>query len=241
MQQSNYNEKETRFLVDGFQNGFDIGYEGSPHRRDTARNIPIRQVGSEEELWSKLMKEVTLGRYAGPFDEIPFDEFIQSPIGLVPKVGNKTRLIFHLSYDFNKEKGTSVNANTPKEKCSVKYHDLDEAIQICLCKLKTELKKENYDTTHVAKGKTKSSTKPLLFSKTDLSSAFRMVPLSPKVWRWLVMAAKDPKLGKTKYFFNKYLPFGASISCSHFQRFSNALKHLLEFRIGRKKFVINHQ
>ena len=45
------------------------------------------------------MKEVKEGRYAGPFESIPFDSYIQSPIGLVPKDGGKdTRLIFHLSY-----------------------------------------------------------------------------------------------------------------------------------------------
>ena len=54
------------------------------------------------------------------------------------------------------------------------------------------------------------------------------------------MAAKNPKTGKTMYFFNKCLPFGSIISCSHFQRFSNALRHLLKFRCGKKNFVINY-
>ena len=52
-------------------------------------------------MWCKLMKEVGLGRVAGPFDTIPFNYFIQSPIGLVPKDGGlETRPIFHLSHDF---------------------------------------------------------------------------------------------------------------------------------------------
>ena len=33
----------------------------------------------------------------------------------------------------------------------------------------------------------------------------------------------------------KYLPFGASISCSHYQHFSNALKHILEYKLGWRK------
>ena len=78
------------------------------------------------------MKEVKLKRYAGPFSEIPFDSYIQSPIGLVPKDNGKdTRLIFHLSYPQNAKK-KSVNANTPKELCSVGYPDFDKAIQLCL-------------------------------------------------------------------------------------------------------------
>ena len=45
------------------------------------------------------MKEIAEKRMAGPFEDIPFEHFIQSPIGLVPKDGGKkTRLIFHLSY-----------------------------------------------------------------------------------------------------------------------------------------------
>ena len=76
------------------------------------------------------MKEVELGRYAGPFNFIPYTEYIQSPIGLVPKAGNKTRLIFHLSYDFGPELHHKiVNFFMPDEFCSVKYKDLDYAVR----------------------------------------------------------------------------------------------------------------
>ena len=75
-------------------------------------NLKLR-VGSETILWNKLMKEVAAGRVAGPFKEIPFDEYIQSPIGLVPKGGGTDcRLIFHLSYP---KTGESVNSGIPKE------------------------------------------------------------------------------------------------------------------------------
>ena len=98
--QADYDPKETHFLVDGFKNGFDLGYEGLTVRQSVSRNIPFT-VGDKTELWNKLMKEVKLGRVAGPFDKPPFENFIQSPIGLVPKAGSdQTRLIFHLSYDF---------------------------------------------------------------------------------------------------------------------------------------------
>ena len=35
------------------------------------------------------MKEVEAKHYAGPFKTIPFENFIQSPIGLVPKDNGK--------------------------------------------------------------------------------------------------------------------------------------------------------
>ena len=62
------------------------------------------------------MKEVHLKRFAGPFNkaQLPFKKYIQSPVGLVPKGENETRLIFHLSYNFKGEK-KSINANTPRE------------------------------------------------------------------------------------------------------------------------------
>ena len=76
------------------------------------------------------MKEVKSKRVAGPFDKIPFENYIQSPIALVPKAGNKTRLIFHLLYNFGKtNEEKSINFHTPREKCTVQYCDLDHAVR----------------------------------------------------------------------------------------------------------------
>ena len=33
------------------------------------------------------MKEVKAGRIVGPYDDIPFDNYIQSPIGSSPRLG----------------------------------------------------------------------------------------------------------------------------------------------------------
>ena len=123
---SKYNAKEIEFLGDGFKHGFDIGYQGPKQRSSKSSNIPLK-VGSPVELWNKLIKEVKAMRVAGPFDTIPFDHFIQSPIGLVPKDGgSQTRLIFHLSFDFGEQADQrSLNYHTLKELCSVCYQDLD--------------------------------------------------------------------------------------------------------------------
>ena len=212
--ESKYDKQETKFLIDGFRNGFEIGYEGNTEVKLTSPNLKFRTVGNPTILWNKVMKEVKENRYAGPFENIPFDNYIQSPIGLVPKNGGKdTRLIFHLSYP--RGKGTSVNANTPKEKCSVQYSDFNEAIQLCIkegrfCKIE----------------------------KSDMQSAFRNLGIRKKDWKYLVMKAISPIDGKTYYFVDKCLPFGASISCSHFQRFSNAVKHLVQWKT--KKDLVNY-
>ena len=98
---------------------------GPVNRTSSSANIPLK-IGSEEELWNKLMKEVKAERVAGPFNEVPFDNYIQSPIGLVPKKSSEgTRLIFHLSYNFDEKDGCSLNSFTPKDKCSVRYNDID--------------------------------------------------------------------------------------------------------------------
>ena len=76
--------------------------------------------------------------------------------------------------------------------------------------------------------------KDIFLQKTDLSMAFRVLPLKIICIKWLVMKAVDPRDGKTKFFIEKCLPFGSSISCSHYQRFSNALKHILSYRTGEK-------
>ena len=51
------------------------------------------------------------------------------------------------------------------------------------------------------------------------------------------MCAQDPADGKWKYFVDKSLPFGASISCSHYQHFSNSLRHLVEYRTNHRSLT----
>ena len=80
---------KSRFLVQGFKEGFDFCYDGPSNRRDRSKNISFT-VGDKFQLWDKIMKEVSLNRYAGPYEQIPFDFFVQSPIGLVPKAGGQT-------------------------------------------------------------------------------------------------------------------------------------------------------
>ena len=219
LKHSNYNPKEVQFLEQGFTNGFDIGYEGPVDHASTSSNLPL-QVGNRTILWNKLMKEVKLGRVAGPFKSVPFKNFIQSPIGLVPKKGkDQTRLIFHLSYTF--PDGKSVNELTPQSKCKVVYRDLNFAVKLCL----------------LLRGNT---NQPIFMGKTDAQSAFRILPLSRASWQWVIMKAINPVTRTLFYFVDKCLLFGASISCSHFQRVSDAIKYLLEFRTKIFNCICNY-
>ena len=195
-------------IYPGFKDGFDIGYRGPLDRQDVSDNIPFT-VGDEMVLWHKVMDEVKVHRFAGPYEKIPFRNFIQSPIGLVPKAGNKTRLIFHLSYTF-KNGNKSLNYWTPEELSSVHYNDLDSAVRDCI-----QLMKE-------------LGVDAIYFAKSNLKSAFCILGIKPGQRFLLVMKAKDPIMKKWYFFIDKCLPFGASISCAHFQCFSNALRVIVE-------------
>ena len=84
-----YDRDKISKLVDGFTNGFDIRYQGDSKRKNVSCNLPFR-VGNPTDMWNKIMKEVKLRRYTGPYEEanLPFEHYVQSPIGLVPKAGN---------------------------------------------------------------------------------------------------------------------------------------------------------
>ena len=103
---------------------------------------------------------------------------------------------------------------------TVKYNNLDAAIAACL---------ETSKQAEIVNG-----TSVIYLGKTDLTSAFRVLPMKRKCFCLLVFKATDPSDGKVKYFIDKCLPFGASLSCSHYQRFSNSLRHILRYRTGRK-------
>ena len=106
----------------------------------------------------------------------------------------------------------------------MKYHDLDFAVHAYL-RMREHGERSKEQSEH--EGKT------VVYSgKTDVQSAFRLVPLNKKCWRWIIMKAQDPTTGEWKFFIDKCLPFGASISCAIFQWFSNALKFLIEFRMS---------
>ena len=172
------------------------------------------------------MKEVKLKRYAGPFKTVPFENFIQSPIGLVPKDGGKdTRLIFHLSYLKDPRKGESVNAGTPKDWCSVKYPDFDEAVKRCL---------EEFQQAEA----NQLVLKEIFVGKSDMKSTFRNLGMSVASFKFLVMKTTSPLDGNTYYFVDKCLPFGAAISCAHFQAFSDAVAHIVSTKLGKR--IINY-
>ena len=169
------------------------------------------------------MKEVRAGPMAGPYEKIPYGYYVQSPLGLVPKANGQTRMIFHLSFDFDEEVNRSINFYTPYEICSVKYKDLDHAVRNCIQLITS-----------------RNGTVQIHFAKSNLKNAFRLAPVSPLQHFLLLSKAVNPLNGRTMYFVKKCLPFGASISCSLFQKFSDSLQFLVENIAGRKLVIRNY-
>ena len=138
---------------------------------------------------------------AGPFSIRPFTELQCSPIGLVPKQQRGSfRLIHHLSYPL----GDSVNDFIDKEDCKVHYASFDTVVDLAM-----------------------STDSTAWLAKTDIKSAFRLLPVAPSDYELLGFKFQS------QFFYDKCLPMGCSISCKLFETFSTFFRILLRahFRI----------
>lgn len=144
-----YNSTLYHFLIQGFQVGFRIPFQGDRQFR-LSRNLPSL-LGKEDILQQKIEQEIKAGRVAGPYDDPPFKNLQVSPLGLVPKKQpNEFRLIHHLSYP----QGSSINDKIPHDFCTVKYQSIQDAI-IAL----------------------KEIGVGALIAKTDLENAYKQIPI----------------------------------------------------------------
>ncbi|XP_064635798.1 uncharacterized protein LOC135492980 [Lineus longissimus] len=104
--------------------------------------------------------------------------------------------------------GDSINKGIPKDLTSVKYSSIYDAISF--------IKKQD---------------KQVYLAKCDVKSAFRIIPVAPEDY---------PLLGfewRGKYYMDRVLLMGASISCSHFERFSTAIEWICLNKLGFSSVV----
>lgn len=87
-------------------------------------------------------------------------------------------------------------------KCTVKYQDLDAAVQMIL--------EEKGD---------------VFLASCNFSSGFRHCPLHPRDFPLLVMKAQHLSSGRTYFLLEKALSFACGIFCALFTRVSNAISH----------------
>lgn len=189
-------QNSVSYLCAGLTNGFRVGYKG-PRISRFASNLPSAN-GQPQIIEANLLDEVQLGRIAGPFQFPPFENFQIHPLGLVPKKNSeKWRTIFHLSYP--KGSSESLNACIPIEDFTLQYIRIDDAISLVL-----------------------EHGPGCFMTKTDIQSAFRIIPVHPEDWELLGMARKD------HYYFDKALPFGLRSAPFIFNQLSESLEWLVK-------------
>jgi len=177
-----YDRDKADMLERGFKDGFKLGYNGQ-RKFYTSPNL---QSASQfpDIVDQKLAKEIAQNRIAGPFRESPYPNLQISPIGVVPKKEEgQFRLIHHLSYPF----GSSVNDFIPEEIKQVHYASIDDAISIIL-----------------------AVGPKCALAKTDVSNAFRIIPIHPDDHELLGIKWKG------NFYFDRCLPMGCSSSCAIF-------------------------
>ena len=175
--------------------GARIGFQGQRAPR-FSKNLPTAHA-DPTTVSSNLATEVSLGRVAGPFDNPPFPNFQVSPIGLVPKKhSHKFRTIFHLS--FPKTGVSSINYSISQDDFSLQYVTIDDAIE--------GIKRFGHGC---------------FLAKTDIESAFRLIPVHPDDYELLGMCWEG------KYYYDKVLPFGLWSAPFIFNQLSEALEWLL--------------
>ena len=148
---ADYDRSLKQYLINGFRFGFRINFIGEITSFEAPNLKSALQ--NPDILFSKLSKELDAGRIAGPFDTAPFPVFRTSPVGIVPKkVPNEFRLIHHLPYP----KRLSINDNIQDDCSSVQYATINDDVKIL-----QRLGPGSY------------------LPKTDIKSAFRIIPVSP--------------------------------------------------------------
>ena len=114
-----------QFLVQRFQDGFKLGcieFDSFSviNNHHSVRKKPI-------VACRKLNKEFHLNRIFGTLFFKPFDNFICSPLGVVPK---KTPGEFRIIHDLSFPEGNSLNEHIPRENATVQYESIENVIQL---------------------------------------------------------------------------------------------------------------
>lgn len=120
-----YDSDQASYLINGFTHGFRLGCTSVP-----SSCVPQNHkstLGHPDIIEDYIQTGLNKGRIAGPFSNKPFEQFVVSPLGLVPKGSTgKFRVIHDLSFPKNQ----SVNSNIPRENSAVQYDSIDQVVDL---------------------------------------------------------------------------------------------------------------
>ena len=139
--------------------------------------------------------------------------FLEPPINnlIISPIGlvpKSTPGEFRLIFDLSYPHGSSINSGISKEDSSVIYTNFDEVIRMV---------REEGPGSH-------------LF-KIDIKSAFRLIPIHPDDFSLLGMEFQG------QYYIDKCLPFGLSVSCSIFEKFSTFLEWIIRRNTNSNQMI----
>ncbi|MEW8547651.1 MAG: reverse transcriptase domain-containing protein, partial [Candidatus Thiodiazotropha sp.] len=200
-----YDAIERDFLYQGFAFGFRIPFQGPRVSRVSHNHISATR--NPSIVKQKINEEILAGRVRGPFRVPPCEPLICSPLAIVPKheVGSY-RLIHDLSFPRN----ASVNSGIDKLDSQVVYDNIDRVISLIT-------------------GRQQGAKS--LMAKTDISNAFRLLPINAADRCLLGFTWPDGN-GCLQYYIDCALPMGLSAACQCFERFSSALQWIMTIKFG---------
>ena len=178
-----YDKKKSDFLVNGFRYGFRLNHSGP-----LSSVIPPNDASVDvhaDVVREKIDKELAAGRLKGPFEAPPFQDFHVSPAKVVKKSApGEFRFIHNLSWPYDE---SSVNAGIDQDAKAVKYANIQKAMRLIM-----------------------QFPKGAFTRKTDIKSAFKIIPIHPD---------DHHKLGLYifgKFYYDVTLAMGAASACQIF-------------------------
>lgn len=191
------------YLVQGFIEGFDTGLTKLPELSYECDNLLSAK--QNPEITSELIAtELERGYVIGPFDNIPFEHYRISPLGVAEsKYSKKQRLIVDLSAPHDNPSHPSLNELINKEDYSLSYVTIDSAIKII-----------------------KKLGKGAWLTKTDIKDAFKLIPVKDNLYPFYGVK------WNSQYYFYTRLVFGSRSSPKIFDTLSEAVCWILENNYG---------
>ena len=186
------------YILQGIEHGFRIGVDQSRVFKSAKKNMLSAQ-RNPQVIEEYLQGEVTKGNILGPFSPGTAPDTHINRFGAIPKKHQpgKWRLITDLSYP----EGNSVNDAIDPSLCSLSYITVDQVAEKALA---------------LGRG--------ALIAKTDIKSAYRLVPVYPNDRRWLGMRWNN------EVYIDGMLPFGLRSAPKIF----NALADAVEWCVSKE-------